>query len=491
MPRSTALLISSDVVLFEAVEEIATSVPGLGLEVFPGVAEADFRLWGDDVVLVLVHLEGPVSLDETAGLLRRLGAAKRSIATLVLSDRHQPDQALTLLRLGAADYLSRPLDLGRLAYLVDVLTVRGRYQAASRPCVAVTSPSHEQARSQAHSQAPRTIGEKDPLIYAPGSMVGQVMDQVQRVAPQDTTILLGGETGTGKTKLAQLVHELSSRRNEPFRAINCGALSPNLMESEMFGHVRGAFTGADRDRTGKFTEVGRGTLLLDDIEALSLALQAKLLRAIEERVFEPVGGNKSLSMQARLITASSRNLEQEVAEGRFRSDLYYRLNVVGFYLVPLRERSRAEIATIARHFMTQFSQGRGGQVRNIAPDALDALCDYHWPGNIRELRNVIERAIALCPDTVIQIDDLPPNIREVHSAVGLPVATVVREVADPVCSTTLATLAQTKGEAEATRIVEALERNNNNRLRAAAELGISRMTLYKKLHQYGLMGARV
>jgi DNA-binding NtrC family response regulator len=335
-------------------------------------------------------------------------------------------------------------------------------------------------------------------------MVGLVMDQVQRVAPQDTTILLGGETGTGKTKLAQLIHELSPRRDEPFRVINCGALSPNLMESEMFGHVRGAFTGADRDRVGKFTEVGRGTLLLDDIDALAPALQAKLLRAIEERVFEPVGGNKSLSMQARLITASSRDLEQEVAEGRFRSDLYYRLNVVGFYLVPLRERSQAEIATIARHFMTQFSQARGGQVRNIAPDALQALCDYHWPGNIRELRNVIERAIALCPDTVIQLDDLPQNVREARSAAGAgasllagerpasgaTVAAVGREVAAPVGCSTPATLAQTKGEAEAARIVAALERNNNNRLRAAAELGISRMTLYKKLHQYGLMEAR-
>jgi DNA-binding NtrC family response regulator len=230
-------------------------------------------------------------------------------------------------------------------------------------------------------------------------------------------------------------------------------------------------------------------LLLDDIDGLPLALQVKLLRAVEEKVFEPVGGNKSLPMRARLIAATSKNLEHEVTEGRFRSDLYYRLNVVGFYLVPLRERSWPVIVAIARHFITQFSAGNGGHVKDIAPAALKALGDYHWPGNIRELRNVIERCVALCTGAVIQIDDLPHNLREVHSTAGSRAATVPGEVSSAPLPSAPATLAQAKEGAEAVRIKEALQEHDNNRLRAASALGISRMTLYKKLRQYGLMGS--
>jgi transcriptional regulator with PAS, ATPase and Fis domain len=235
-------------------------------------------------------------------------------------------------------------------------------------------------------------------------------DQVRRVAAQETTLLLTGETGTGKTRLARLIHELSPRRTKPFLVIDCGALAASLIESEMFGHVRGAFTGADRDRPGKFAAAGQGTLLLDEVNSLPCELQSKLLRAVDERVFEPVGSERPQPLLARLIAASNRPLEQEVQGGQFRADLYYRVNVVSFFLPPLRERPDA-IAPLARKFLGEFTAGRRPDVGGIAADALHALAGYGWPGNVRELRNVIERAVVLCRGPEITFADLPEAIR--------------------------------------------------------------------------------
>jgi two-component system response regulator HydG len=300
------------------------------------------------------------------------------------------------------------------------------------------------------------------------------MVHVYRVAPQDTTLLLSGETGTGKTRLARFIHDLSPRRGQPFVTINCGALAANLMESEMFGHVRGAFTGAVRDRSGKFVEAGRGTLLLDEIDSLPPPLQAKLLRAVEERIFEPVGSNQPLPVQARLIAASNRALEEEVAAGRFRADLYYRLNVISFRLPPLRD-CPSVIPQLAGGFLTEIAAHNGRPVRTIAAAALRALENYHWPGNIRELRNVIERAVALCPGPEIQPADLPEAIL---AATHRPNCTAFASASS---------LGSAKRDIETARIAEALRKHRNNRLRAAADLGISRMTLYRKLRKYGML----
>jgi two-component system response regulator PilR (NtrC family) len=322
----------------------------------------------------------------------------------------------------------------------------------------------------------------DPFLDAFPPEFQLLREQLRRVVPQDTTLLLTGETGTGKTRLARIVHELSPRCDEPFLVVDCGALSVSLIESELFGHVRGAFTGADRDRPGKLAAAGRGTLLLDEINSLPMPLQAKLLRAVDDRVFEPVGANKGQPLRARLIAASNASLEAEVASGNFRADLYYRLNVVSFYLPPLRER-RQVIGGLARKFLAEFAARNRPDLRGLSEDAVRALEAYHWPGNVRQLRNVVERAAALCPSPDILRSDLPEAIRS-------PMQTPLRPPDAPARTgepaSACLTLSQSKAEAEVLRITEALRKHGNNRLRAAAELGISRMGLYKKLHKYGI-----
>ncbi|MBV8127255.1 MAG: sigma-54-dependent Fis family transcriptional regulator [Planctomycetaceae bacterium] len=459
------VLISQDSTLASVVQEVVARTPGIRLERVQDHDEAYDRVANHGAALILSHLTpaGPVA--GLTRLLSTLEARGRGVPVLVLSDEYHAKQALALHRLGVTDYLSRPLDLGRLGYLIDILTLARRLGAA-RPESVAPNPQPQLA-----------VIPGDESFFFLGRM-GEMIEQIRRIAPQDTTILLGGETGSGKTRLAGVIHRLSPRRDKPLLTVNCGALAANLIESEMFGHVRGAFTGADTNRVGKFTEVGRGTLFLDEIDSLPPVLQAKLLRAVEDRVFEPVGSNKTQPLQARLISASNRPLDQEVASGRFRADLYYRLNVVAFNLPPLRERVEG-IPQLATAFLAEFGRRAGRLGLTIAPEAIRALQAHSWPGNIRELRNVIERAVALSDGPTIQIEDLPDAFHDPGPAITLKL--------EP--SLTRPTLAASKDEVERVQITAALERNGNNRLRAAAELGISRMTLYKKLHKLGLMAS--
>jgi DNA-binding NtrC family response regulator len=450
--KSTALLVSRTASVVEAVQGVCNGIPHLQMEHCDGLEAACGRVWESDVALVLAHLP-TAGAEGITRLLWAVVAARRPCPTLVLTDRYTEPQATALLRAGAADFLEIPAELSKLIQVIAALT---RRHAAPTPL-----PPRE---------------EEDPDVGLAG-----LMAQVRQVAPLETTLLFTGETGTGKTHLARLVHDLSPRRAEPFLVVDCGALSPNLIESELFGHAKGAFTGADCDRHGKLAAAGTGTLLLDEVNSLPLPVQAKLLRAAHERVFEPVGSNRPQPVRARLVAASNARLEQEVAAGRFRADLYYRLNVVGFHLPPLRERPGA-VPSLAAQFLCEFAARDRPDVAGLMPEALAALAAYPWPGNLRELRNVVERAVALCKGPLVDLHDLPEAVRESGAPKGVqpfeaPSATAP---AGPV------TLWQTKAEVEMRCINEALQMHGNNRQRAAAALGISRVGLYKKLHKYGL-----
>jgi DNA-binding NtrC family response regulator len=465
MPESTALLITRDSSLVGAVREALGAVSNLSLRIAEPAERAAPELQRHDVVLLLVHLTRDGSAAAVEQQLKFAAARRSPVPVIVLSDQNHPEQALALLQQGAADYLERPLDLRRLAYRADTLTARSRLVGPRAAPAAAVAPS-------AQTEEPEMEG---------------LMELVRRVAPQETTVLLVGETGTGKTRLARQIHELSPRRAAPLLVIDCGSLSPSLIESEMFGHVRGAFTGADRNRPGKFAAAAGGTLLLDEINSLPLALQSKLLRAVDERVFEPVGSNSPQPLKARLIAATNTPLEREVEKGRFRADLYYRLNVVGFYLQPLRERL-GMIEGLVAQFLAEFAQRNRRDVRGLSPAALGALLEHSWPGNVRELRNEIERAVALCPGPEIQLEDLSDPVRTAAVRTLASPESPGLVCAPPPAAPATGTLAQFKERAEARHITEVLRRHNNNRQRAAAELGISRMTLYQKLHRYGLIG---
>ncbi len=441
---------------------------------FSGIADIRLKILGSledldtshpaPIGLLIVQVEGSASVAQAESFLQNAKDSGRPIPTLVLSNQFHAEQAFDFLRLGALEYLSRPYDLARLVYIAQNVIGKQGVIKGSDP----------------KTELVQTAGEETPFIYLHNPIMGQLMTHVHKVAPLPATVLLSGETGTGKTRLARLIHDISPRAQDPFLVVNCGALSANLIESEMFGHIKGAYTGADRDRTGKFAAVGRGTLVLDEIDALPIELQAKLLRVVEERKFEPVGSNQTETVRARFIVASNRDLEQEVGAGRFRSDLYHRLNVVSFCLPPLRELPDL-ITPLADHFLNEIAPRIGSDVASMSTGVYAALHRYRWPGNIRELRNALERALSLCPGDQIQIGDLPhalriPRLAYPHNAAA--------EMASPFVANHLA---RSNQEIEIAQIHQALQRHNHNRLRAAAELGISRMTLYKKLHRYGMI----
>jgi DNA-binding NtrC family response regulator len=459
MLEPTILLVSQCPSVIDAVKGASESLPQLKIEICPESAQAWKRVLREDVALVVAHLT-PDGAWGIARLLRTVTECDRFCAILVLADAPSAQKHLAghWLGAGATDYLEVPLELPKLKFLLETLVRRVRW-----------SPP--------------------PPIRADLELAGLegLVQQVCRVASQDTTLLLEGETGTGKTRLARVVHELSPRRDEPFLVIDCGSLSANLIESELFGHAKGSFTGADRQRTGKLAAAGAGTLLLDEINSLPMPLQTKLLRATDERVYEPLGSDRSLPFRARLIAATNSPLEQEVAAGRFRSDLYYRLNVISLFLPGLRDR-RSSIAPLAHRFLMELAARNRPDVTGFSPAVLTALAEYHWPGNIRELRNMVERMVALCEGPLIEVRDLPQALRFLgkNPQWGLMPETAPAAPA-PNASPTLM---ESKEEFEIRRIREALHRNRNNRKLAATELGLSRNGFYKKLHRYGLMNHR-
>jgi len=301
-------------------------------------------------------------------------------------------------------------------------------------------------------------------------------DPLALAATHDVTVLLTGETGTGKTYLARLIHECSPRRQDRLLVIPCGALVANLVESELFGHVKGAFTGADRPKIGKFEAAGNGTVLLDEIETLGLEQQANLLRVLESGEYEPVGSNRTQTCTARIIAASNCNLEEAVEQGRFRQDLYYRLNVMSFYLPPLRDRVQ-DIGPLARGMAARFAQKFTKALFAISPEAMAGLEAYDWPGNILQLENVIQESVLMSSGPELLWPHLPKPIQDYIESGRNP------------SSAAKDSLVQSREEVERSAIQRALMNCNYTRARAASALGISRVTLYKKMRKYGLMEA--
>lgn len=300
----------------------------------------------------------------------------------------------------------------------------------------------------------------------------RVLTLAKRVCRVDSTVLITGESGAGKERMARFVHESSPRADGPFVAVNAGALAENLLESELFGHVRGAFTGATRDHKGLFESAAGGTLLLDEIGEVSPAMQVKLLRALQEREVRPVGATRSRPVDVRVLAATNRDLAAEVESGRFRSDLYYRLRVFELPMPALRDR-REDIPELARGLLCRIGERLGLGVLRFAPEALDRLCHYNWPGNVRELENAIEYAAVLAEGGRIRAGDLPRELSEPGQALGLGVIT---STGTPV----------TLEELERRAIAATLERQGGHRERSAAELGIGTATLYRKIRKYGL-----
>jgi DNA-binding NtrC family response regulator len=297
-----------------------------------------------------------------------------------------------------------------------------------------------------------------------------ILRLVETVAPTDSTVLLQGESGTGKEVIARYIHELSARAEGPFLSINCGALPESLLESELFGHVKGSFTGAIRDKLGLFGAASKGTFFLDEIGETTAATQVKLLRALQHREVIPVGSTESVSVDARVVAATNRDLDEEIRAGNFRSDLYYRLNVIALHLPPLRQR-REDIPLLAEHVLHRIATARGEDPKQLSDGALEVLMSYAWPGNVRELENSIERAVILTPGREIGVNSLPDRVSERRSEPLVAPRTPPNPTLEAV---------------ERAYIMWVLESEGGNKSRAAEVLGIDPSTLYRKLSRYGV-----
>jgi two-component system nitrogen regulation response regulator NtrX len=375
---------------------------------------------------------------------------------IVISGHGNIDSAVKAIRLGAYDFLEKPLSLSRVVLTVQHALAEGKM------------------RRQLHDLSARLEAE-EALVGSSQAMV-RLGEQLRVAARSDSRILITGENGTGKELVARQVHRLSQRAKGPFVDLNCAAIPEELIESELFGHVRGAFTGASADRQGRFQKADGGTLFLDEIADMSLKTQAKVLRAIEEQRFERVGDTSPIAVDVRVVAATNKDLEREIRENRFREDLYFRLNVIPLQVPPLRER-REDLPLLVEHFLDRFSQGV--ERKTVDRRAMARMAEYAWPGNVRELRNLIERLQIMVEGDTIREEDLPANFRE-DSSDRFRVA-----AADGA-----GTLKEARETFERSYIERQLRRHDGNVTRTAQALGLERSHLHRKLRAYGIKVAR-
>lgn len=394
-------------------------------------------------------------------------------------------QVLLLTAVDCPEPLERLVACGNMTHLRGNIGVEQVVNWINEKCpteavveTKVAAPSNEPKESDAvlHGIS-RNFETSTPQLR-------RMLIELEVAAQHDVTVLLIGETGSGKTFLANLIHEVSPRRKEAFLHVACGALPSELIESELFGHVKGAFTSAHADKEGKFLAAGRGTILLDEIDVLGPEQQVKLLRAIETGEFEPVGSNKTYKSQARLVVASNLDLKPLVEKGRFRPDLYYRLNMLKFEVAPLRDR-KPDIGPLARKFVAQSAAKHNIRIERIDDSLFAALYSYPWPGNVRELENVIQRAVIYCRNGVLTSDQLPYDILVGNA--GPTNDPSVQLGGNSVASNNAATLNRQISFTEREIIEQTLLKNNSSRTNTAKDLGISRVTLYNKMKKYGMM----
>ncbi|HZJ31110.1 MAG TPA: sigma-54 dependent transcriptional regulator [Vicinamibacterales bacterium] len=424
--------------------------------------EAIHQLRQSRPAVVLTDLKLPTG--DGFGVLRAAKEMDPELPVVVMTAYGSIQDAVTAMREGATDFLAKPVDPDHLLLMVE------RAIAQRRMMAEYILLKEEMAERRG---APRIIGEDGKLRH--------VLQQLHRAAATDATVLLEGESGTGKELFARGLHALSPRADAPFVAINCAAIPDTLLETELFGHEKGAFTGAVARKAGRFELAHRGTLFLDEIGDLPLALQAKILRALEEKRFERVGGTQSLLVDVRVVAATNRNLKQRVAERQFREDLFFRLSVFPIQIPPLRERTQ-DVVILARHFVDRFCRDLNKKPLTLSASALDELNTYSWPGNVRELQNCIERAVILCDGDTIQPRHLNLSFRQPVTAT--PAASPWEEI--DLSGTMTEALRRVTSEVERRKLDRALSEAAGNKQRAAEALQISYKTMLQKLKEYGV-----
>ena len=374
-----------------------------------------------------------------------------SLPVIIMTAYSSVNTAVKALKIGAYDYLTKPLDFDKLKLTIDRI-----FESI------FLKTENQDLKTRLNEQAlQHDIIGKSPVILA-------LLDTINMVAPTDANVLIVGESGTGKELVSSAIHYNSSRKHKPFVKINCAAITESLLESELFGHEKGSFTGADKKRRGKFLQADQGSILLDEIGEMSLAMQAKLLRVIQEKEITPVGSDQNIKTDVRIIASTNKDLKKMSEQGAFRQDLYFRLNVVSIDIPPLRDRDE-DIPTLALHFLQVFSKKNNRDIKGFAPEAMDALIRYEWEGNVRELMNSVERAVVLARSDYITLDDFS------FIKTG--------DMDQIVTSTNLENIKLSQIEQKA--IISTLESAQGNKSEAARRLGITRKTLLKKLKQYG------
>jgi DNA-binding NtrC family response regulator len=415
-----------------------------------------------DVMVTDVTLPGMSGLD----LLRHCQRLRPGLLPIVITAYGTVDIAVEAMKRGATDFITKPFELDGLLGTIRVAVGRA---------------------ARARSPLPST-GTGDLIAAAPA--MRKLLEQVRAIAPFQTTVLVTGETGTGKEIIARAIHNLSPRGGKPLVALNCAAVPEQLLEDELFGHVKGAFTGAQGARDGRFEQADRGTLFLDEIGDMSLPLQSKLLRVLQEREFEKLGSSRTVKVDVRVIAATSADLQRRIDEGTFRPDPYYRLNVVHLRLPPLRER-REDIRPLAEHLLAKFCVASGLPPKSIAEEAWEALAAYRWPGNVRQLQNAVERAAVLTgAATELHLHDLPEEVREAFAAVGTHGVNTAAGVKPgrqpPDIPDDGVNFDAVVTKVERDLLLQSLAKAGGNKMRAAQLLGMKRTTFVEKLKRLGI-----